>query len=62
MIGTEITYVQNLDVVTLVEVAGPKGRVLQSNARDGDVFGKFSIKEAWTLLVLVRTLGVPLAA
>ena len=62
MIGTEITYVQNLDVVALVEVARPKGRVLEGNTRDGDVFGKFSIKKTRTLLVLVRTLGVPLAA
>ena len=27
MIGTEITYVQNLDVVALVEVARPKGEL-----------------------------------
>ena len=61
MIGTEIADVQDLDVVALVKVTGPEGRVLQGDTRDGDVFREFGIKQARTLLVLVRTLRVPLA-
>ena len=54
--------VQVTHMVTLVDMVGPEGRIDQTDILNGDILRVGDVGQSRALGVLVRTLGVPLAA